>query len=187
MLACVLHATTSGTVFLSRSSKSCKLNASPAPVARMTAELAKEFLRYEKGRFASWCATVDAAVTAGLQQPLLSRQALSADTPLYSSGDASMDAASLQKAQGSMGSAATHRVVINFPSALLRLVREAKYLDQLGFAVPQLAVNLALQEWQIRCEEREGASMIQEVQGVEARNLTEEGEETCCGQSVCLL
>lgn len=97
-------------------------------------------LRYEKSRFAAWDATVDAAVTAGLQQPLLCHQ------PAAPGVDSSSHPGSGQAGSDGSGGA----VAINFPPALLRLMREAKYLDQMGYTVPQLAVNLALQEGQIR-------------------------------------
>jgi len=109
------------------------------------AELSKEMLKYEKARFASWCSSVDSSITAGLQQPLLCRQ--SSDH-----GSSSLEPAQTSKVAGGTGSSpgSGGRVVITFPAGLLRLMREAKYLDQLGFAVPQLAVNLALQEGHIR-------------------------------------
>lgn len=93
-----------------------------------------------------WSATVDAAVTAGLQQPLLGRQAPPDDSSNGSSSDANTP--------GGGGTSSSSRVVVNFPPGLLQLMREAKYLDQLGCAVPQLAVNLALQEGQLRCVRR---------------------------------
>jgi dynein heavy chain len=94
-------------------------------------------LRYEKSRFAAWSAGVEAAVTAGLKQAVLCRQE---QGPPASQPDSTTAAS-----PGSSGS-----VAINFPPGLLRAMREAKYLDQLGFAVPPAAVNLALQEGQVR-------------------------------------
>lgn len=35
---------------------------------------------------------------------------------------------------------------INFPFALREIINETKYLEQLGFPVPELARNVALQE-----------------------------------------
>lgn len=35
---------------------------------------------------------------------------------------------------------------INFAPALREIINEAKYLEQLGFIVPELARNVALQE-----------------------------------------
>lgn len=35
---------------------------------------------------------------------------------------------------------------INFPPALKEIIIETKYLEQLGFSVPELARNVALQE-----------------------------------------
>lgn len=105
-------------------------------------------LRYEKTRFATWSSTVDAAVTAGLQQPLLCRQA----APASATGADGPPAAQVPGGGvGDGGVAGGGDVAINFPPALLLLMREAKYLDQQGFAVPQQAINLALQEPQIRC------------------------------------
>ena len=111
------------------------------------ADLAKEMLRFEKARFANWCGGVDAAVTMGLQQRLLRRRIAAADS-LEGRDDPSQAAAAATRSGANSSSCG--RVVVNFPPALLRLMREAKYLDQLGFAVPQLAVNLALQEGQLR-------------------------------------
>ena len=112
------------------------------------ADLAREMLRFEKARFASWCGGVDSAVTAGLQQPLLCRQAAAAADSQEGSGSPSQAPAAAARSGTLDGSGG--RVGVNFPPALLRLMREAKYLDQLGFGVPQLAVNLALQEGQLR-------------------------------------
>ncbi|KAI7844971.1 hypothetical protein COHA_001338 [Chlorella ohadii] len=126
-----------------------ELDAGRRAAAAMT-ELARSVMQYEKGRFAEWSATVDAAVTAGLQQPLLTRQA----SPDGSSAGLSNDSSK----QG--GGASGCRVVVNFSPDMLQLMREAKYLDQLGCAVPQLAVNLALQEGQLREHFRElGAAL----------------------------
>ena len=127
-------------------------------------------LRYEKTRFAAWCGTVDAAVTAGVQQPLLARVSSDASGTVTSTSDAAAGAAvgtpgPPLKAGGpgspgagtgagvssSGGGGPPGRLAINFPSGLLLMMREAKYLDQLGLAVPPLAVNLALQEGQLRC------------------------------------
>lgn len=117
-------------------------------------DLAKEMLKYEKARFGAWCSTVDSAVTEGLQQPLLAWQAEQAPDSCLSGPAAtepSGGAPASQHGEGSSGRGAPRQAAINFPPALLRLMREAKYLSQLGLSVPPLAVNLALQEGQIRC------------------------------------
>lgn len=122
-----------------------------------TTEFARDMLKYEKARFGSWCSTVDSAITAGLQQPLLAAQAAQAPDCNHSGpavDEPSAPAGAGQKSAGGSGPDGPARVVINFPSALLRLMREAKYLDQLGLAVPPLAVNLALQQGQIRYGDR---------------------------------
>lgn len=38
------------------------------------------------------------------------------------------------------------KIVVNFHPDLTRLIRETRYLDRLGFQVPDIAINLALQE-----------------------------------------
>lgn len=43
-------------------------------------------------------------------------------------------------------SPAAGRVEVNFHADLTRLIRETRYLDKMGFAVPELALQLALQE-----------------------------------------
>ena len=51
-------------------------------------------------------------------------------------------------------------MVINLAPGLLRLVREAKYLDQLGFALPEIVVNAALQERRLRQHVEELRDML---------------------------
>lgn len=38
------------------------------------------------------------------------------------------------------------KLVVNFGQELVQLIRETKYLDRLGFTVPEVALNVALQE-----------------------------------------
>ncbi|GLI59150.1 hypothetical protein VaNZ11_000978 [Volvox africanus] len=40
----------------------------------------------------------------------------------------------------------TNRVEVNFHSDLVRLIRETRYLDRMGFPIPEIALNVALQE-----------------------------------------
>jgi dynein heavy chain len=37
------------------------------------------------------------------------------------------------------------RVVVNFNGDLVELMRETRYLDRMGFAIPEIALNVALQ------------------------------------------
>ena len=120
-------------------------------------------LQFEKARFAGWAAGVDAAVATGLQQPLLARQApatgdASGAAAAGAGGEGSAAAGSGGAAgpggaasNGGSGSGSGGSLASNFPPGLLLLAREAKYLAQLGFPVPRAAVNLALQEGQLRC------------------------------------
>ncbi|PRW56454.1 flagellar inner arm dynein 1 heavy chain alpha [Chlorella sorokiniana] len=151
------------------SSKVEELDAGRRAAAAMT-ELARSMLQYEKGRFEQWSTTVDAAVTAGLQQPLLARQ-----EPLDGSSAGMSSAAS--RPGGNAGS--SDRIVVNFPPGLLQLMREAKYLDQLGCAVPQLAVNLALQEGQLREHFRELGAALERHRAAAASLQTVERALLC--------
>jgi hypothetical protein len=36
-------------------------------------------------------------------------------------------------------------VVVNFHGDLVELIRETRYLDRMGFAIPEIALNVALQ------------------------------------------
>ena len=38
------------------------------------------------------------------------------------------------------------KLVVDFPAALSEIISESKYMEQLGFAVPELARNVALME-----------------------------------------
>jgi hypothetical protein len=38
------------------------------------------------------------------------------------------------------------RVEVNFHTDLTRLIRETRYLDRMGFTLPEIALNVALQE-----------------------------------------
>jgi hypothetical protein len=98
--------------------------------------------KYEKACFAAWADTIDATVAAGMQQPIL-RQCQEAAAADETSGS------ELREAQTGDG-AGSRGVEINFRPGLLEIMREAKHLGHLGFEVPQAAVNLALQEGQLR-------------------------------------
>ena len=40
----------------------------------------------------------------------------------------------------------TGRIGINFGSGLVKLMRETRYLDRMGFEIPEIALNVTLQE-----------------------------------------
>ena len=37
-------------------------------------------------------------------------------------------------------------VEVNFHSDLVQIIRETRYLDRMGFSIPEIALNIALQE-----------------------------------------
>ena len=51
------------------------------------------------------------------------------------------------------------RLVVNFSQAVVEAVREARYLDRLGFAVPDVALHAALQASRFRAAV-EGLSLM---------------------------
>lgn len=51
-----------------------------------------------------------------------------------------------QVAEDAVSSDKSAAFAINFPTALREIINETKYLEQLGFPVPELARNVALQE-----------------------------------------
>ena len=106
-------------------------------------DLARVLLEFEKARFKSWAAT-EAAVMPTLHQPLLERRGPPAAA-------ASADGAGQPGAAAQPDTTAEEApFAVNFSPGLLQLIREAKYLDRLGFPVPELAVNVALQEGRFR-------------------------------------
>jgi hypothetical protein len=39
----------------------------------------------------------------------------------------------------------TGQVMVNFHSDLIQVIRETRYLDRMGFHIPEIALNVALQ------------------------------------------
>ena len=90
----------------------------PAVSSRFVA-VSKAIRRYEKGKFEEWKETVNAKAMTLLKQPIF------------------------KAAEDSKPPNAIH---VNFDPALVVLIRESKYLDRMGFAVPETALNVTLQE-----------------------------------------
>ena len=78
--------------------------------------LAKQVMKFEKALVSKWLANIDADALSYLKLNILARDADS------------------------------KRVVVNFSKGLGQLMRETRYLDRMGFDIPEIALNVTLQE-----------------------------------------
>ncbi|CAD7701503.1 unnamed protein product, partial [Ostreobium quekettii] len=78
--------------------------------------LARMVMVFERGKFKDWAESADSIAMHHLKQPMLRRD-------------------------GEAG-----RISVNFHNNLTQLMRETRYLDRMGFAIPEVALNVALQE-----------------------------------------
>jgi dynein heavy chain, axonemal len=78
--------------------------------------LARQVMNFEKGLFKQWLSSIDSVTLAYLKLNILSRDPT------------------------------TSRVVVNFSNGLVQLMRETRYLDRMGFGIPEIALNVTLQE-----------------------------------------
>ena len=81
---------------------------------------ARSVMLYEKGLFSSWSDSINAVAMQHLKQPIFRRNAK------------------------------TSRVEVNFHGDLIELIRETRYLDRMGFHIPEIALNVALQVGAVR-------------------------------------
>uniref|UniRef100_A0A6S8LSH1 AAA+ ATPase domain-containing protein n=1 Tax=Dunaliella tertiolecta TaxID=3047 RepID=A0A6S8LSH1_DUNTE len=77
---------------------------------------AKAVMFYEKKLFSTWSDSVNTITMQHLKQPIFIK------------------------------SIVTGRVEVNFHTDLIELIRETRYLDRMGFPIPEIALNVALQE-----------------------------------------
>lgn len=78
--------------------------------------LARHIMSYEKVLFKHWMSTIDAQAMSYLKLPILVRLQVG----------------------GLIG--------VNFAAGLVKLMRETRYLDRMGFEIPEIALNVTLQE-----------------------------------------
>ena len=91
-------------------------------VSQKFVAVSKAIRRYEKGKFEEWRETVNKRAMDCLKQPIFRL--------------ADDDSVPPEKA----------KILVNFDEQLVVLIRESKYLDRMGFAVPETALNVTLQE-----------------------------------------
>jgi hypothetical protein len=78
--------------------------------------LAKGIMFYEKRWFSGWSESINGVAMQHLKQPIFRRNTTA------------------------------NRVEVNFHCDLIELIRETRYLDRMGFPIPEIALNVALQE-----------------------------------------
>jgi dynein heavy chain len=100
-------------------------------VSKKFVAVSKEIRRYEQRLFEEWSAGVNARAMALLKAPIF--------VAVLDGKDVAPDEATAALGRGAA-------IKINFHSDLSVLVRESKYLDRMGFAVPETALNVTLQE-----------------------------------------
>jgi Dynein heavy chain, N-terminal region 1 len=102
--------------------------------------LARHVMIFEKDLYKSWVGTIDSAALSYLKLNILTHKAES------------------------------NEVVVNFSDGLVRLMRETRYLDRMGFDIPEVALNITLQEGSyIKCAAQPSAHL----EGVWAWRCTE--------------
>ncbi|XP_039327853.2 dynein axonemal heavy chain 10 isoform X2 [Saimiri boliviensis] len=89
-------------------------------------EVGKRMKEYEDRKYEQWMEATEQALPALMKKSLLTKSSTAAEEP-----------STLER--GAV-------FAINFSPALREIINETKYLEQLGFAVPELARNVALQE-----------------------------------------
>jgi dynein heavy chain, axonemal len=92
--------------------------------------LARQVMTFEKDLFKCWVGTIDSAALSYLKLNILTRNA------------------------------ETNNIIVNFSDGLVRLMRETRYLDRMGFDIPEVALNITLQEGSyIKCAAQPSASL----------------------------
>ncbi|RKO94122.1 dynein heavy chain and region D6 of dynein motor-domain-containing protein [Blyttiomyces helicus] len=103
--------------------------------------VAKSMREYESDLYRKWCESVEVNSLQYLKAHILAEvrmtSYISSSGVIATSGPADTNTSAV---------AAAERVVVNFRPELKDIIKETKYLDKMGFAVPEAALNVALQE-----------------------------------------
>ncbi|KAJ3349859.1 Dynein heavy chain 10, axonemal [Entophlyctis luteolus] len=108
-------------------------------VTRKYLVVAKSMRSFEENLYLQWCSAVEANSLQWLKASILVRDnsVLQNGTPGHSTA-----LEGLPELQAS----APDRIKVNFRPELKEIIKETKYLDKMGYAVPECALNVALQE-----------------------------------------
>lgn len=100
-------------------------------VTRKYLTVGKSMREYEEQLYIHWCQNVEQTSLQHLKSHILQ----GASSGFIAAGAAAPAVSSIPDS-----------VIVNFRSELRDIIKEAKYLDKLGFAIPESALNIALQE-----------------------------------------
>lgn len=78
--------------------------------------LARQVMKFEKALYQGWLSNIDADALSYLKLNILARDE------------------------------ATKKITVNLSKGLVQLMRETRYLDRMGFDIPEIALNVTLQE-----------------------------------------
>ncbi|KAI9351727.1 dynein heavy chain, N-terminal region 1-domain-containing protein [Zopfochytrium polystomum] len=98
-------------------------------VTRKYIAVGKSMREYEVQLYENWCRTVELSSLQCLKAHIIANAAPTHPSVANASSGESVE-----------------RIVVNFKSELKDIIKEAKYLDKLGFTIPEAALNVALQE-----------------------------------------
>ncbi|PVD32839.1 hypothetical protein C0Q70_08286 [Pomacea canaliculata] len=118
----------------------------------------KSMRMFEDMRYETWKEQVEQVLPSLLKRNLLMKPAASSlshlpSTPLPGADEAGDELVPIQHQEGEglvsiadLGSPADIKYVVDFDPKLAEIIAETKYMEMLGFSVPELARNVALQE-----------------------------------------
>ena len=113
--------------------ESMKKEPAAAMCHRKYTDLAKAAMKYEKRLYGTWVEGADAVALVRLKEPVLRTGRPESGEDAETSGEAKEPSAE-------------DHVVVNFHPELIALLRESRYLDRMGFAIPETTLKVALQE-----------------------------------------
>ncbi|KAI9223372.1 dynein heavy chain and region D6 of dynein motor-domain-containing protein [Blastocladiella britannica] len=91
---------------------------------------AKAMRQYEEDLYQSWCTHVEGSSLGYLKAFVLNKRTIG----------------TVSAAAGTAASLLAERYIVNFKPELADIIKEAKYLEKIGFAIPETTINIALQE-----------------------------------------
>lgn len=110
-------------------------------VTKKYLNVAKSMREYEQQLYVQWCQHVDANSLQYLKTHILLKEMQSLQLSTIASNPSSAESSFLN-----VPSSASEKVSVNFRFELKDIIKETKYLDKMGFNIPEAALNIALQE-----------------------------------------
>nr|KAJ3423035.1 Dynein heavy chain 10, axonemal [Polyrhizophydium stewartii] len=110
-------------------------------VTRKYLTVARSMREYEQNLYHQWCLSVEANSLQYLKNHILVREA-----PVMIALETTDVPPSTGNAGTQLGQSSLDRITVNFRQELRDIIKETKYLDKMNFAVPEAALNVALQE-----------------------------------------